>query len=83
MGPYVVVTGAASVGARESSLTVGYEGGSGYLVEGLSEGTLLVLESEAWPFFVLEARLPLEPEVRLASELDVFPALEVEARLAL
>ena len=62
MGPYVVVTGAASVGAREPSLTVGYEEGSGYLEEGLSEGALLVSEPEVWLLFVVEARLVLELE---------------------
>jgi len=94
-----VVTGAASVGARESSLTVGYEVGSGYVVEGFLDDALFALELETWLLFELEARLGLvlearllfeldawlvlESEVRLALELEVWLALELEARLAL
>jgi len=94
-----VVTGAASVGARESSLTVGYEEGSGYVVVGFLDDALfaleletrLLFELEAWLALVLEVRLlfeleawlVLELEVRLALELEVWPALELEVRLAL
>jgi len=84
-----VVTGAASVGAKESSLTVGYEVGSGYVVEGFLDEALFALELETRLLFepeallvlVLEARLLFELEARLALELEARLALELEARL--
>ena len=94
-----MVTGAASVGAKESSLTVGYEVGSGYVVEGFLDEALfaleletrllfepealLVLVLEARLLFELEARLALELEARLLSELETLFVLELEVRLPL
>ena len=84
-----MVTGAASVGARESSLTVGYEVGSRYIVEGFLDEALFALELETRLLFepeallvlVLEARLLFELEARLPLELEARLALELEARL--
>ena len=76
------MTGAASVGARESSFTVGYEEGSGYVVVGFWSGALLALELDALPLFELEALFALELEVLLALELEVLLALGLEVRLA-
>ena len=84
------MTGAASVGARESSLTVGYEAGSGYLVGGFLDEALFGLELETRLLFELEAGLRClrlgfcsSYTAWLVSEFEVRPALELEDRLPL